>query len=74
MADKKATRSKFGKGTLEVSIQQGIKAKELHKLIDTIIIRHGCYACGLVGLDLDIRVNPPDLLKDDISIGARMIR
>lgn len=54
----RATRSKFGKGTLTVNLVEGIDRERLHNALDEILRRHGCLACGLVGLDLNFLVFP----------------
>jgi hypothetical protein len=42
-------------GTLELNVQEGIDRDNLFGLLDRILDIHGCQACGLVGLDLELR-------------------
>lgn len=59
-----ATASAFGvgrlkPGSLQVTVGAEISKQNLHDLIGEITRLHGCYACGLIGLDLVIRTQDP---------------
>lgn len=42
-------------GTVQLTVREGISARELHAALDRILKLHGCTACGLNGLDLLLR-------------------
>jgi hypothetical protein len=58
----KALRPATGRlGTIEVRVTEGIKLETLHSAIENIAKLTGCPSCGLLGIDLNFRVDPVEL-------------
>jgi methylase of polypeptide subunit release factors len=47
--------------TAKVLLAEDVAAEDVHSLLDRIFEMNGCTGCGLIGLDLLIRVRDPRL-------------
>jgi hypothetical protein len=64
-----AREDKLEEGTLELSLQEGIERDNLIGIIDRVLGQHGCPACGLAGLDLELRTrmfSPQGVGSEDV--------
>jgi len=50
-------------GTLQLTFKEDIAAKSVHEALDRIFKLHGCISCGLLGIDIRLRVEDPILGK-----------
>jgi hypothetical protein len=50
-----ASEGQIKEGTLDLIVQEGILREDLVEILDQVFEQHGCPACGLSGLDLELR-------------------
>ncbi|MCS3798487.1 hypothetical protein [Niastella sp. OAS944] len=50
-------------GTIQLTFKEGIVAKSVHESLDRIFKLHGCIGCGLLGIDLRLRIEDPIFSK-----------
>lgn len=49
------------KGTINVRVSEKITLENLHSIINHIVGINGCQTCGLLGVDLVLSGDPPEL-------------
>ncbi|HYN50747.1 MAG TPA: hypothetical protein VES62_07460 [Thermoleophilaceae bacterium] len=51
------------RAVVQLTLREGIQARAIHDALDRLFELHGCSVCGLVGIDLDFRVLPPERIE-----------
>ena len=48
-------------GIVKIRVKEQVSLEQLHGLIDDIVIKCGCKACGLLGIDLRLSGDPVEV-------------
>jgi len=58
------------RATVQFAVNEGVKAEVVHRALDRLFKLSGCPSCGLLGIDVHLRVSDPEFVRMTEPIAA----